>query len=95
MNDFSFDFQNFIDERLNDIIYDLKEQSPKYAACRNYIKENCDRFKSIIENLPDEDREFMYTYEAKYFDRIAFEQGEFYYRGYRDCIKLLEWLGVI
>ena len=95
MSDFSLDFQNFIDNRLNDTIDDLKEKSPEYASCRDYIKENCARVKSIIENLPEVDREFIYTYESKYVNKTAFEQGEFYYRGYIDCIKLLKWLKVI
>lgn len=85
MSDFSLDFQNIIDNRLNDVIDDLKEENLEYASCRAYIKENYNRVKSIIENLPEVDREFMHTYKSHHFNRIAL----------KDCIKLLEWLNVI
>ena len=95
MNDFSFDFQNFIDNKLNYIINNLKEKNPEYTSCREYIKENFYRVQSIIENLPEVGRKFMRTYGAKHFNEIALEQREFSYCGYMDCIKLLKWLGVI
>ena len=60
-----------------------------------YIKENSAKVKEILEKLSEEDREFMNEYESNYFNKVAIEQGEFYYRGYRDCIKLLKWLKVI
>lgn len=67
MSDFNLEFQNFIDNRLNDIIDDLKKKNTEYADCREYIKEHCDRVQSIIENLPEVDREFMRTYGSKHF----------------------------
>lgn len=32
-------------------------------------------------------RKLMNKYKANNFNRIAIEQGEFYYHGFRDCIK--------
>ena len=37
----------------------------------------------------------MNKYEANEFNISAIEKGEFYYRGYRDCIKILKWLEII
>ena len=48
-----------------------------------------------IDKLPKEERELVNEYESNYFNRVAVEQGEFYYRGFRDCVKLLKWLKVI
>lgn len=93
--DFSARFQNFIDDMLDDIIGEMVESNLKYAGYRMYIKENSAKVKEILEKLSEEDREFMNEYESNYFNKVAIEQGEFYYRGYRDCIKLLKWLKVI
>lgn len=93
--DFSARFQNFIDDMLDDIIGEMVENNLKYAGYRMYIKENSDKVKEILEKLSEEDREFMNEYESNYFNKVAIEQGEFYYHGYRDCIKLLKWLKVI
>lgn len=95
MSDFKTEFQGFIDDMLNDIIKDLEENDLKYAGYRMYIKENCDKVKEIIEKLPEDEREFLNEYESNYFNRVAAEQGEFYYRGFRDCVKLLKWLKMI
>ncbi len=38
-------------------------------------------------------RKLMNKYKANNFNRIAIEQGEFYYHEFRDCIKFLKWLG--
>ena len=95
MSDFTTEFQGFIDDMLNDIIDDLKENNQDYAGYRMYLKENCAKFRDIIDRLPEEERNLMNEYESNYFNRVAVEQGEFYYRGFRDCIKLLKWLKVI
>ena len=95
MSDFTTEFQGFIDDRLNDIIDDLKENNQEYAGYRMYLKENCIKVRDIIDKLPKEEREFMNEYESNYFNRVAVEQGEFYYRGFRDCVKLLKWLKII
>ena len=95
MSDFSLKFQGFIDDMLNDIIDDLKENNQDYAGYRKYLKENCVKVRDIIDKLPKEERELVNEYESNYFNRVAVEQGEFYYRGFRDCVKLLKWLKVI
>ncbi len=95
MRDFTTEFQNFIDDMLNDVIIDLKENNPEYAKCKMYIQENGDKVRAIIDGLPKDKRKLLNKYEANDFNRIAIEQGEFYYRGFRDCIKLLKWLRII
>ena len=95
MSDFTTEFQGFIDDMLNDIIDDLKENNQEYAGYRMYLKENCAEIRDIIDKLPEEERNLMNEYESNYFNRVAVEQGEFYYRGFRDCVKLLKWLKII
>lgn len=95
MIDFSVYFQSFLEDRLNDIIDDLKEKKSEYAACRKYLKDNCDKVKKILEKLPEADKKFILKYESEYFNRVASEQEEFYYCGYRDCIKILKHLNII
>ncbi len=34
MRDFTTEFQNFIDDILNDVIINLKENNPEYAKCK-------------------------------------------------------------
>ena len=95
MIDFNTEFQSFIDDMLNDIIDDLKEKNLEYAGYRMYLKENSAKVRKIIDKLPDNERKFMNEYESNSFNKTTIEQGEFYYRGYRDCIKLLRWLGMV
>ena len=95
MIDFNTEFQNFIDDMLNEIIVDLKEKNLEYAGYRMYLKENCAKVREIMDNLPEDEKKIMDEYETNSFKKTAIEQGEFYYRGYRDCIKLLKWLGMI
>ena len=95
MNNFSEEFQGFIDDMLNDIIEDLREKNLEYSGYIKYLKENSDKINKTINKLSEAERKLINEYESNYFNKIAIEQGEFYYRGYRDCVKLLKWLRMI
>ena len=95
MRDFITEFQNFIDDMLNDAIIDLKKNNPEYAKCKKFVQENDDKVRATIDGLPKDKRKLINKYEANEFNISAIEQGEFYYRGYRDCIKILKWLEII
>lgn len=93
--DFTIEFQKFIEDRLEEIIEEITEKDADYARYRTYLKENHEKAKGIIFNLPKEDMIFMNEYEANLVLKNSIEQSEFYYRGYKDCIKILKWLGMI
>ena len=95
MNNFSEEFQGFIDDMLNDIVADLREKNLEYSGYIKYIKENSDKINKTINKLSEDERKLINEFESNYFNKIAIEQGEFYYRGYRDCVKLLKWLRMI
>ena len=95
MIDFSAEFQKFIEDRIEEIIDEITEKDADYARYRMYLEENYEKAKEIIFNLPTEDMVLMNEYEADFVLKNSVERKEFYYRGYKDCIKLLKCLGMI
>lgn len=71
MCDFNTEFQSFIDDMLNKVIGDLKEEDIKCARCRMYIKENDPKIREIVDRLPKENKKLMNKYESKIFNIMA------------------------
>jgi len=95
MIDFSAEFQKFIEDRIEEIIDEITEKNIDYARDMAYLEKNCEKFEKIINKLPDRERDFINEYENNSYRMNRIERKEFYYRGYKDCIKLLKWLGMI
>ncbi len=95
MSDFELDVQDFMDGRLDDVISDLEKKNPEYKECKKDEKKSVDKFSEVIDRIPKEDQDFIKKHEMNVFNIMAMEQSYVYYRGYKDCVKLLKILGVI
>ena len=95
MSDFELDVQDFMDGMLDDVISDLEKKKPEYKACKKDERDNVDKFDEVVDSMPKEDRDFIKKHEMNIFNIMAMEQSYVYYRGYKDCVKLLKILGVI
>ncbi len=95
MSDFELDVQDFMDGRLDDVISDLEKKNPEYKECKKDEKKSVDKFSEVIDRMPKEDQDFIKKHEMNVFNIMAMEQSYVYYRGYKDCVKLLKILGVI
>ncbi|MEI3542115.1 MAG: hypothetical protein V8P98_04845 [Acutalibacteraceae bacterium] len=95
MSDFELDVQDFMDGRLDDVISDLEKKNPEYKECKKDEKKSVDKFGEVIDRMPKEDQDFIKKHEMNVFNIMAMEQSYVYYRGYKDCVKLLKILGVI
>ena len=95
MFDFTFEIRKFIENMFEEIIEEMVKKNADYARDMAYLEENCEKFEKIINNLPDRERDFINEYENNSYRMNRIERYEFYYRGYKDCIKLLKWLGMI
>ena len=95
MSDFELDVQDFMDGRLDDVISDLEKKNPEYKECKKDEKKSVDQFGEVIDRMPKEDQDFIKKHEMNVFNIMAMEQSYVYYRGYKDCVKLLKILGVI
>lgn len=95
MSDFELDVQDFMDGRLGEVISDLENKNREYEMCKKDEKDNADKFGEVVDRMPKEDRDFIKKHERNVFNIAAAEQSYIYYRGYKDCVKLLKILGVI
>ena len=95
MFDFTFEIRKFIENMFEKIIEEMIKKNTDYARNMAYLEENCEKFEKIINKLPDRERDFINEYENNSYRMNRIERYEFYYRGYKDCIKLLKWLGMI
>ena len=95
MSDFELDVQDFMDGRLDDVISDLEKKNPEYKACKKDERDKVDKFNEVVDRMPKEDRDFIKKHEMNIFNIAAAEQSYVYYRGYKDCVKLLKILNVI
>ncbi len=88
-------FREFMDGMLDDIISDLENKSPEYKACKKDESDNIDKFDEMIGRMSKEDIDFLKKHEMNVFNISAAEQSYIYYRGYKDCVRLLKIIGVI
>ena len=80
---------------LNDVIEVLMKKNSEYAEYRERFQEYGAKVREIIDELPEDEKKIMNTYESILFNKMSIEQNEFYCRGYKDCIKILKWLGIM
>ena len=95
MENMKLAMQDFLDGLLDDVISDLKIENTEYKACKEDEKNNADKFDELLDRLPKEDRDFINKHESNIFNIASAEQSYIYYRGYKDCIKLLKILEMI
>lgn len=95
MSDFELDVQDFMDGMLDGVISDLEKKNREYEMCKKDERDNVDKFDEVVDRMPKEDRDFIKKHEMNIFNIAAAEQSYVYYRGYKDCVKLLKILGVI
>ncbi len=95
MSDFELDVQDFMDGRLGEVISDLENKNPEYKAFKKDEKNSVDKFDEVVDRMQKDDRDFIKKHERNVFNIAAAEQSYIYYRGYKDCVKLLKILGVI
>lgn len=85
----------FMDGMLDSVISDLEKKNREYKMCKKDERDNVDKFDEVVDRMPKEDRDFIKKHEMNVFNIAAAEQSYIYYRGSKDCIKLLKILGVI
>ena len=86
-------FSNFIDERLDDCIKELKKNNGNYLKSAKANKELCAKLQDIAGD--DNTRETVNAYLASSFDMSAAEQPSIYAQGFRDAISLMQSLGLL
>ncbi len=88
-------FREFMDGMLDNIISDLESRSPEYKAYKKNESGNIDKFDEMIGRMSKEDIDFLKKHEMNVFNISTAEQSYIYYRGYKDCVRLLKIIGVI
>ncbi|GKX30991.1 hypothetical protein SH1V18_34710 [Vallitalea longa] len=95
MNDFAWYFDNFTAHMVEYVSKHYKLTNMEYQEIESYLHRYENRYNLIIESLDENDRKFMREYIRKQLYEISCVTDCLYLEGYKDCVKLLNNIGVI
>ena len=89
------EFENFLQEMVENNLNTLKKQNADYACCKDDEKNITKTMDELIDKLSDEDKKLLGRHEMNMFTIAAAEQSFLYKRGWHDCIKFLKMTKII
>lgn len=89
------EFENFLQEMVENNLNTLKTQNAEYANCKDDEKNITKTMDEFIDKLSDEDKKLLSRHEMNMFTIAAAEQSFLYKRGWHDCIKLLKMTKIL
>ncbi len=89
------EFENFLQEMVENNLNMLKKQNAEYASCKDNEKNSAKTMDKLIDKLSDEDKKLLSRHEINMFTIAAAEQSFLYKRGWHDCIKFLKMTKIL
>ena len=94
-NNFKSDFDEYLSSRIQTGLDEHAKSNPSYKRMREIYENYYELADEIAEELPHDDRETM----LRYFDTdstVKTEEGiAVYNQGMKDCVGILQYLGVL
>ena len=89
------EFENFLQEIVENNLNTLKKQNAEYTCYKDDEKNITKTMDELIDKLSDEDKKLLSRHEMNMFTIAAAEQSFLYKRGWHDCIKLLKMTKIL
>ncbi|GMQ56411.1 hypothetical protein AN1V17_08040 [Vallitalea sediminicola] len=95
MNDIGWHFENFTAQMVKHATKEFQLTNFEYQEIECYLHKHEDRFNSILDSLNEDDKKFVKEYITNQVYKVSCANDCLYLQGYKDCVKLLDKLGVI
>lgn len=89
------EFENFLQEMVENNLNMLKKQNAEYSGCKDDGKNITKTMDELIDKLSDEDKKLLGRHEMNMFTIAAAEQSFLYKRGWHDCINFLKMTRIL
>ena len=89
------EFENFLQDMVENSLNTLKKQNAEYANCKDDEKNITKTMDEFIDKLSNEDKKLLSRHEINMFTITAAEQSFLYKRGWYNCIKFLKMTRII
>lgn len=94
-DNFENNLETFFTEMQNESLHKYHKENPDYDDLYSSYAHDSNQWKTIVDNLPQKDKDFLINFAEKNNELTGMEFDRLYQQGYKDCIRLLKYIGVL